>query len=304
MIPLPRPRLIEAPSLSRRTSDRVFLKLESDMPTGSFKVRGALHALSVNAGRRAIAEVVASSTGNHGAAVAWAAQRLGIRATIFLPRGPNPVKRDSIVRLGARVVEHGCDLAEACDGATAHASRTGAFFLNDATDPELPEGPAAIADEVIADLPDVDALYVPVGDTALIRGVGARARVLKPSVRIVGVQAEAAPSYYHSWRAGRATPSATADTIADGLATRTPIEENVQAIRTLVHDMRLVSEDAMIAAVGRLLLDERVVAEPSAAATVAALLAESRSDRPRHVVLLITGCNIAPDLLRTAIATA
>src|SRR5205809_7451960 len=98
---LPRTRLVEARSLGARTSDRVYLKLESEMPTGSFKVRGALHALAANLQRRPIAEVIGASTGNHGAAVAWAAQRLGVRARIFLPRNPNPIKRANIANLGA-----------------------------------------------------------------------------------------------------------------------------------------------------------------------------------------------------------
>lgn len=280
----------------------MYLKLESELPTGSFKVRGALHALTVNLARRPIAEVVASSTGNHGAAVAWAARRLGVRATIFLPRDPNPVKKANIVRLGAAVVEEGSDLAAAFAAATAHAARTGAFFLNDATDPDLPEGPAAIAGEVIEDLPAVDAIYVPVGDTALVRGVALRAKALKPAVRIVGVQAERAPSYYLSWRQGGAVTTPDADTIADGLATRTPDESNVRAIRGLVDDMRLVSDEAMIAAIGTLLFGEHVVAEPAAAAATAAFLAEREpGDRPRTVVLLVTGCNVAPQVLRRAV---
>jgi threonine dehydratase len=303
-----RTRLVEAPSLTRGRGDRVFLKLESEQPTGSFKVRGALHALAANidrrsrAGQDAIAEVVASSTGNHGAAVAWAARRLGVRATIFLPRDPNPVKKANILRQGAAVVEHGADLAAAFEAATAHASRTGAFFLNDATEPDVPEGAAVIAAEVIEEMPDVQELYVPVGDTALIRGIAGRAKALKPAVRIVGVQAEPAPSYYLSWREGRSVSTETANTIADGLATRTPVDDNVHAIRTLVDDMRLVSDAAMIAAVAALLVDEHIVAEPSAAASVAAYLEEPPRGAPgRVVVLLITGCNVTADVLRRAI---
>ena len=304
-----RTRLVEAESLARG-ADRVYLKLESEQPTGSFKVRGALYALRANGERRAasgeppIAEVVASSTGNHGAAVAWAAQRAGIRATIFLPRNPNPVKRANILRQGAAVVEHGADLVDAFDAAAAHAARTGAFFLNDPTDEDLPNGPGEIAAELIEDLPHLDAIYVPVGDTALIRGVAARAKALKPSIRIIGVQAETAPAYYRSWKEGRVVTTATSDTIADGLATRTPVAANVDTIRRLVDDMRVVSDAAMIEAMGALLLGEHLVAEPSAAATVAAYRAEpiDGSSSPRTVALLITGCNATAEVLRQAVA--
>jgi len=285
----------------------VYLKVETGLPTGSFKVRGALWALSqhltrveaqgaasaIGPANRSTTAVVASSTGNHGAAVAWAAHQLGLRATIFLPRHPNPVKKANILRFGAEVVEQGDDLAAAYLGAVRFADSTGAFFLNDATDPNVPDGPATIVDEIVEDLPRVDVIYVPVGDTALIRGVARRAKALKPSTRIVGVQAERAPSYYLSWKSGSVTPTDTADTIADGLATRTPDARNVEAIRVLVDDMRLVSEDAMRTAMQRLLRDERIAAEPSAAATVAAF-ADAPPDRHATVVLLITGGNAAP----------
>lgn len=302
---LPRTRLVEAASLIEIANVPVRLKLESELPTGSFKVRGAIYALSINKARRAISEVVASSTGNHGAAVAYAARLLDIRATIFLPADPNPVKRANIARQGARIVEEGSDLAQAFLLADAHARRTGALFLNDATDADIPDGAGTIADEIVEECPDVTAIYVPVGDTALIRGVAARAKALKPSVRIIGVQAARAPWYWQSWRSGVPTPTESADTIADGLATRTPVAENVDRIRGLVDDMRLVTEDAMVAAVGRLVMSEHIVAEPSGAASTAAFVNELKQ-RPAGVtgpaVLLVTGCNIPPALLRRAIS--
>jgi threonine dehydratase len=276
---LARTRLVEATSFAETAKAPVWLKLESELPTGSFKVRGAIWALSVNLARGTVAEVVASSTGNHGAAVAYAARLLGVRATIFLPADPNPVKRANIARQGATIVEKGSDLADAFSLADAHARRTGALFLNDATDPDIPDGAGTIADEVLEACPDCEAIYVPVGDTALIRGVAGRVRQLKPSVRIIGVQAARAPSYWQSWRSGIPTPTESADTIADGLATRTPVPDNVDRIRGLVDDMRLVTDDAMVAAVGHLIFREHLVVEPSAAAPVAALVNEPRCGR-------------------------
>ena len=232
---LPVTRLVPAPSLSRGMGGRVWLKLESELPTGSFKPRGALYALSVNLQRRELKEVTASSTGNHGAAVAYAAKQLGIPATIFLPANPNPVKRANIAALGAKIVEDGAsDLRAAFERASTYSQKAGVYFLNDATDPDLPAGPATIACEIFDQLPESDAIVVPMGDTALIRGLAAAAKQLSPAVRIVGVQAERAPSYFLSWKQGRAVPTDTCDTIADGLATRTPEPDNVAAIRELV----------------------------------------------------------------------
>src|SRR5215471_8085524 len=131
----PPTRLVPSGSLSQPEAT-AFLKLEIDLPTGSFKPRGALFALATNLKRRSITEVIASSTGNHGAAVAWVARQLGIPATIFLPANPNPVKRKKISDLGARIVEAGGpDLADAFQMAKEHSTRPGVYFLNDATDP-------------------------------------------------------------------------------------------------------------------------------------------------------------------------
>jgi threonine dehydratase len=134
-------RLLRAAKLIMPGRD-VYLKLESELPTGSFKVRGAVHSLSVNLAKGGIREVVAASTGNHGTAVAYAGRLLGVPATIFLPTNPNPVKAARIRDLGARLVETGKDLSAAIDAAREHAcSRSRAFFLHEAEDPDIPAGP-------------------------------------------------------------------------------------------------------------------------------------------------------------------
>src|SRR3954469_1149502 len=140
--------IARAASLSSPAHD-AYLKIETGLPTGSFKVRGALYSLSVNIANRAISDVVCASTGNHGAAVAWAAHLLGVRATIFLPEDPNPVKAARILALGARIVKAGADLSAAIDAAQEHAARERAFFLHDASDPDVPVGTATIGAEIL-----------------------------------------------------------------------------------------------------------------------------------------------------------
>jgi len=300
---LPKTRLVRATSLERDPEQKIFLKLENELPTSSFKVRGALYALSVQLQRAKVQEVVASSTGNHGAAVAYAAKMLGMKARIFLPEKCNPVKRANIARLGAEIVEKGSvDLAAAFELAEQYAHEHGAFFLNDATDADLPAGPGTIACEILEQLPEADAIYVPMGDTALIRGVAEAAKQISSTVKIIGVQSERAPSYFLSWKEGRAIETETCDTIADGLATRTPVEANVEAIRELVDKVVLVSEEEMLSAIGKLLIGEHVVAEPAGAAATAAFL-KSNQDKNLNVVLLVTGANIATGVLKRAIAT-
>jgi threonine dehydratase len=142
------------------------------------------------------------------------------------------------------------------------------------------------------------------GDTALIRGVASEARRRARGVHIVGVQPHQSPAYVLSWREGRPVETATCDTIADGLAVRHPLAPNVRAIRSVVDETRLVSEDEMLAAMGALLADEHVVAEPSGAAATAALLQDPAAYRGRRVVLLVTGANAPIDVLRRALAAA
>ena len=154
---------VKAPSLSGARAE-VYLKIETGLPTGSFKPRGAMYALSKNLQRRHIDEVIASSTGNHGAATAFAARTLGVSATIFLPEQANPVKRKKIEDLGARIVCHGnVDLAGAFQMASEYSRRPGVYFLNDATDPDLPAGPATIGLEILQQLPELSAVLVPMG---------------------------------------------------------------------------------------------------------------------------------------------
>jgi len=214
---------------------------------------------------------------------------------IFLPANPNPVKAARIRELGATLVEGGADLSAAIDAADAYAARTGAFFLHDAADPDISIGTATIGAELVDQLPEVDVVYVPMGDTALIRGVASAVKVWRPTARIVGVVAAAAPAYYLSWKDGGVVETATANTIADGLAVRRPLAPNVAAIRELVDEVETVSEREMTDAIALLYSLEGVLAEPAGAAATAAL--RKHPDRVGTSVVLVTGGNIAPDLM-------
>jgi threonine dehydratase len=296
-------RLIAAPFLSKATGKNVYLKLETELPTGSFKVRGAFWALAQRMKRGSISEVVACSTGNHGAAVAFAAKQSGIAARIFLPTNCNPVKRGRIAELGAAIVESGgSDCASAFLLAAEYAKRPGVYFLNDATDEDLPAGPGTISCEILEQQPETSEILVPMGDTALIRGIAAAAKQISPQVKIIGVQAEQAPSYYLSWKEDKVVGTETCDTIADGLATRTPEGANVRAVKSLVDDVVLVSEEQMLRAIETLLVEERVIAEPAGAASAAALL-QSSTGYGDNIVLVVSGANISREVLRRAIGS-
>jgi len=292
-------RLVPADSLTAKAGRPVYLKMESDLPTASFKSRGAIVALSDRLSRSEITEVVCASTGNHGAAVAYAARLFGLRATIFLPQNPNPIKRARIQALGASIREHGHDLADANQAGADYAGEKNAYFLSDAADQALPAGPATIGIEILEQQPKTEIIYVPVGDTALIRGIASAIKLLRPSIKIIGVQAEAAPSYYLSWKQRQAVETPDCQTIADGLATRTPDSSNVEAIVNLVDDFRLVSEKSLLEAIKHLLLQEHVAAEPAGAATTAALLNDGNAQGT--TVLILSGANISEDVLRMSL---
>jgi len=293
-------RLVPAERIGRETDTHIYLKLETDLPTGSFKPRGAIYALMKTLQRRSIKGVVAASTGNHGAAVAYAARLAKLPATIILPQSPNPIKRARIVALGANIEEVEWKPESLASAAAAFAEDHNYYFLNDATDELVPVGTATIGAEILDELPEPDVIIVPMGDTALVRGLASEAKRRFPRVKIVGVQAAQAPSYVRSWEENRVVTTETCDTIADGLATYVPLATNVRAIRELVDEVVLVSEDELLDGIRTLLFDEHVVAEPAGAAALAAYLQNQTAYPGRSVVLLVTGSNIPDELLQHA----
>lgn len=300
-------RLVSAERIGLDSDSHIHFKLETDLPTGSFKPRGAVYALMKTLERRSaqgeqpINGVVAASTGNHGAAVAYAAKLAKLPATIFLPKNPNPIKRARIVALGATVEEVEWKAESLANAAAEFAEKHNYYFLNDGSDPLVPVATATIAAEILDELPTPDVIIVPMGDTALIRGVGAEARRRYPAVKIVGVSATQAPAYARSWQENRVVTTETCDTIADGLATCVPLESNVHAIRELVDEITLISEEEMLRSIRTLLFEEHIIAEPAGAAATAAYLQHAAAYAGRTVVLLVSGSNIPHDLLRQAV---
>jgi threonine dehydratase len=188
----------------------------------------------------------------------------------------------------------------ASEGAAEFAREHDYYFLDDASDPLVPAGTATIASEILDKIPAPDVIFVPMGDTALIRGVAAEAKRRHPGVRVIGVQPEQAPVYALSWQQGQVVVADACDTIADGLASLHPIEANVIAIRELVDEVRLVTEGELLDAIRILLLDEHVVAEAAGAAATAAFLQDPSAYADAKVVVLVTGANLSPEVLRLA----
>jgi threonine dehydratase len=266
---------------------------------GAFKWRGALPTLEKYR-REGARGVVTASTGNHGAAAAWAARRVGLAATVFVPRGASRAKVSLIESLGADILERGEDLDRAKDDARAFARERRLPFFEDGDEAAQYEGYGAIAAEILDQCAAMPAaVVVPVGNGALIGGIGEVLRRRAPGTKLIGAVAKEAPVMERSHRAGRAVPCDRMATFADGLAVRVAIPRAVEILSRVVDQMELVSEREMARAVG-LYGAAGVRAEGAAASALAVLPRLSRLLGP--IVLVVTGRNIDDALYRRAVA--
>ena len=262
----------------------VFLKREDEHELGAFKWRGAVAVLE--ALRPSV--VVTASTGNHGAATAWAARRAGVRAVVFVPEGASASKVALIEEQGAELRFVGVDVDEAKAAARAYAAEQDAFFFEDGAEPAQFEGYEAIGHELLQDVPEPGSVVVPVGNGALAIGVFRAVAAGAPSARRVAVAAAEAPAMWESYEAGKAVDSERCSTFADGLAVRVSIPAAVEELNALAQRFELVSEAELENAV-RAYAREGIRVEGAAAAPLALAL---REELPRPVVLIVTGRNI------------
>jgi len=277
---------------------RLYLKREDVHELGAFKWRGALPTIEAYQ-KNGAAAVVTASTGNHGAAVAWSCKRLGLRAMVYAPAGASLSKLALIDSLGAEIRLAGTDLDFAKDEGKRFAAEARVPFFEDGVEPAQYEGYGAIAGEILDQLSEPPvALVVPVGNGALIAGIGRSVKERSPETELVGVAAKEAPVMALSFDAGRAVESDRMATFADGLAVRVAIPEAVALVNGLANRMLLASERAMAEAVGAF-HRAGIRAEGAGAAGLAAL--PQLYDIEGPVVVVLTGRNIDDDLHRRAV---
>jgi threonine dehydratase len=276
---------------------RAFLKREDVHELGAFKWRGALPVLESY--RAAGAEtVVTASTGNHGAATAWAAQRVGMQAIVYAPTGSAEAKLALIRDLEAEIRLAGTDLDRAKDEGRLWAQDRGLPFFEDGAEPEQYGGYGAIADEILDELREAPgAVVVPVGNGALLGGIGLRVCERAPDTLRIGVVAKEAPVMAQSWEAGHLVPSDRSATFADGLAVRVAIPVAVDVLGEVASRMLLVSEREIARAVGAY-AEAGIRAEGAAAAALAAV--QQLDDVDDALVLVVTGRNIDDDVFTRA----
>jgi threonine dehydratase len=278
----------------------VVVKVESVNPIGCFKGRGTWLALAQLVSDGEVGEsrgVVLASAGNFGQGVAYAARAAGVPVAVFGSQRASTAKVEAMRRLGAEVLLVGDDFDAAREAAAAEASRRGWQLLVDGHDPWIAIGAGTLALELTdavesGDLPPLEAVYVPVGNGALVAGVGTWLKAAAPGTRVIGVQAEQAPAMTLSWQQGRPIETDTADTVADGIATRVPVREALAHMTRTVDDMVLVSEDDILSALGELRARLPVTVEPSAAAAWAAARQAGRGNGA--VAVILTGGNVPP----------
>ena len=279
------------------TRSDVYLKREDTHELGSFKWRGALPALQKYR-RNGATGVVTASTGNHGAATAWAAQRLGLSATVFGPESTSRTKLGLMEDLGATVIQTGVDLDEAKEAAVAYAAARTLPFFEDGDEPAQLPGYGEIGREIMRQLGQPPAaVLVPVGNGALISGVAGAIREQDESTRTVGVVPSAAPVMALSVQAGTPVPCEASATFADGLAVRVAIPSAVAALVQLALTTVLVSERELALAV-RAYARSGIRVEGAGAAALAGL---GHVDAEGPAVLLVTGRNIDESLYRRAV---
>jgi threonine dehydratase len=280
-----------AEALSARLGLQLTIKVETLNPVRSFKGRGGSYYWQRRHEDTAVA--VCASAGNFGQAMAWAARRFGRRCIVHAATNANPRKLARMRELGAEVRLHGGDFDAAKNEARRFAAASGFPFVEDGDAVEITESYGTIAMELLRGEPP-ELVLVPVGNGALIAGIGTWLRAAAPGIRVVGIVAEGAPAMMQSWRAGRVVETAAAATIADGIAVRVPVAVALADMRDTVDEIVAVSDDDIRAAM-RVCFDEfGLVVESAGAVAVAAALRHAGRWPGRRAAALLTGANIDP----------
>jgi len=288
--------LYRYPALDELTGAHLWVKHENHQPIGAFKVRGGVNLISQLSPDDRKRGVISASTGNHGQSVAYAAGLFGVHAVICVPEQANPVKVDSMRALGAEVIFHGRDFDEAREHCEQLAAERGYRYIHSANEPALIAGVGTYTLEILEALPRAEVIVVPVGGGSGLAGASIVAKAVRPSIEVIGVQSEAAPAAYRSWRARALVEDSTA-TSAEGLATRTAFELTQRIMWDLVDDFVLVP-DRELAHAARLLIEKtRNLVEPAGAASLAAVLATPDRFAGRTVAIVCSGGNLSPEQL-------
>ena len=282
--------LIYSPIFSDESGNEIYIKLENLQKTGSFKIRGAYNKISNLTDNEKQRGVVASSAGNHAQGVAYAAEESGIKAVIVMPKSTPLIKVESTKKYGAEVVLYGDIYDDAFKKAKELEEKEGYIFVHPFNDEEVLYGQGTIALEILEKLPETDIIIVPIGGGGLISGIACAAKIMKPEIKIIGVEPEGAASAYESIKENKIVELKEANTIADGTAVKKIGELNFEYIKKYVDEIITVSDYELMEAFLLLVEKHKIIAENSGILSVAAL--KKLKEKNKKVVSVISGGNI------------
>jgi threonine dehydratase len=274
----------------------VFVKHENHQPTGAFKVRGGVNLVSQLSPEERERGVIAASTGNHGQSIAYAARLFGVQATICVPENANPVKVAAMRGLGAELVFHGRDFDDAREHCERLADERGYRYVHSGNEPLLIAGVATETLEILEEEPEIDVLLVPIGGGSGAAGACIVAKAINPTIRIIGVQSEAAPAAFRSWEERRLVEDRMG-TFAEGLATRTAFELPMTILWRWLDEFVLVSDDEIREAQALMIEATRNLVEAAGAAPLAAALRLREQVSGKRVALILSGGNASREQL-------
>ncbi|MDY0103169.1 MAG: threonine ammonia-lyase [Lentimicrobium sp.] len=279
-------------SFSAMSGADVYLKLENFQTTGSFKVRGAYYKIKNLTPEETSKGVLCASAGNHAQGVAYAASKLGVKSTVFMPVFAPPLKVIATRAYGAEVVLTGDTFDDAFNAAIEFGKESGATFVHPFNDPHIIAGQGTIGLEIFEQIREVDDVLVPIGGGGLIAGIAIALKQLNPRIRIIGVEADGAQSMKLSIEKGSPVTLNSANTIADGIAVKSPGNLTFEVTRDLVDELLVVNDAEMARTAYLLLQRSKILTEPAGVAAMAAVLFQKTDISGRKVVPIISGGNI------------
>jgi threonine dehydratase len=288
--------LIWNDELDEQTGAKILVKVETVNPIRCFKGRGCdLFVQGLSSDSQSI---IAASAGNFGQGLAYAARKAGRRLTVFVPENSNPIKVSAMRRMGAEVYETGRDMDEAKDAARTLANSNGALFAEDGAHPAFTEGAGSIALELTEAGCKPDVIVVPLGNGALLTGVAAWMKSIAPTTKVLGAVAQGAPAMQLSFLRNEVVETKHVSTIADGIAVRVPVPFSLNAMRGIVDEVLLVSDELMLEAIRLAHQVLGLVVEPSGAAGLAAILGNKQRFRGQQIATIFAGGNVSPQQMR------
>src|SRR3989441_1919604 len=298
---LARTPLYSYPAINELVGTTLFIKHENYQPVAALKVRGGTTLVSQMGPDDRQRGIISASTGNHGQSVAYAARLFGVKARIVVPEKANPGKVAAMQGMGAEVIAWGANFDEAREHCEALAQEHGYRYIHSGNEPHLIAGVATEALEMLEDEPELEVIIVPIGGGSGAAGVSIVAHAVNPHIQVIGVQSEASPAAYESWRQRRLV-NAPNRTFAEGLATGVAFELPQKIMRDLLHDFMLLSEEEIMCAMVWMIERAHTLVEGAGAASLAAAYRMRDTLKDKKVGLVCSGGNTSLEHLRLALA--